>query len=63
MVMATATKQARSARQLGYGSVDAVPSEFLVFQNNNGDYHWAIVSVDGTTLAQSGSFRRSMTPK
>jgi hypothetical protein len=25
-------------------------------EEENGDYHWAIVSVDGTTLAQSGSF-------
>jgi uncharacterized protein YegP (UPF0339 family) len=56
MAVATATKQARSARQRADTSVDGFPSEFLVFQSNNGDYYWVIVSADGTTLAQSGSF-------
>src|SRR5579872_2944277 len=54
--MATATKQARTPRQRDHQTVGMIPSEFLVFQNNGGDYHWAIVSVDGATLAQSGAF-------
>jgi uncharacterized protein YegP (UPF0339 family) len=54
--MAAATAQPRSTRQRGRDTVERIPSEFLVFQNNSGDYHWAIVSADGTTLAQSGSF-------
>ena len=54
--MATATKQPRSTRQRDNRTGDGVPNEFLVYQNNGGDYHWAIVSADGTTLAQSGPF-------
>ena len=53
--MATATKQARSTSRAG-GASDGVPSEFLVAQNNAGDYHWSIVAAGGATLAQSGPF-------
>jgi uncharacterized protein YegP (UPF0339 family) len=30
--------------------------EFLIFEDNGGDYHWTIVAGDGSTLARSGSF-------
>jgi len=29
--------------------------EFLIFEDNGGDYHWTIVARDGATLARSGS--------
>jgi len=54
--MATATKQARSARQHPSASGDATPGAFQVFENNDGAYHWAIVSKKGVTLAQSGAY-------
>ena len=57
--MATATKQSRAARQLAGRAVDArvpVSMEFLIFEDNGGDYHWTIVARDGATLARSGSF-------
>jgi uncharacterized protein YegP (UPF0339 family) len=57
--MATATKQSRAAKQLaGRASAARVPEsiEFLIFQDNGGDYHWTIVARDGATLARSGSF-------
>jgi len=30
--------------------------EFLVFEENGGDYHWTIVAGDGATLARSEGF-------
>jgi len=30
--------------------------EFLIFEDNGGDYHWTIVAADGATLARSGDF-------
>jgi uncharacterized protein YegP (UPF0339 family) len=53
--MATATKQARTARQ----RADGVPSEFVVFESNSGEYRWEIVSGTGATLAQSVPFTSS----
>lgn len=32
------------------------PMEFLVFEDNGGEYHWTIVAADGATLARSGDF-------
>jgi uncharacterized protein YegP (UPF0339 family) len=57
--MATAIKKSRAAKQLaGTASAARVPEsmEFLIFEDNGGDYHWTIVARDGATLAQSGSF-------
>lgn len=51
--MATASKH---ARQLDQSTADGVPSEFLVFQSNSGDYRWEVVASDGAALAQSGGF-------
>ena len=30
--------------------------EFLIFEDNGGDYHWKIIAGNGGTLAQSVSF-------
>ena len=57
--MATATKKSRAATQLARRARDArVPAsmEFLIFEDNGGDYHWTIVAGDGATLARSGTF-------
>ena len=37
-------------------SAEAGRLESLVFEDNGGEYYWAIVSGNGTTLAQSGCF-------
>ena len=57
--MATATKKSRAAKQLaGRASAVRVPGsmEFVIFEDNGGDYHWTIVARDGATLARSESF-------
>ena len=57
--MATATKKSCAAKQLaGRASAARVPEsmEFVIFEDNGGDYHWTIVAGDGATLARSGSF-------
>ena len=57
--MATATKNSRAAKQFaGRASAVRVPRsmEFVIFEDNGGDYHWTIVARDGATLARSGSF-------
>ncbi len=57
--MATATKKSRAAKELA-GRASAArlreSMEFVIFEDNGGDYHWAIVAGDGSTLARSGSF-------
>ena len=30
--------------------------EFLIFEDNGGDYHWRIIAGDGGTLAESVTF-------
>jgi uncharacterized protein YegP (UPF0339 family) len=57
--MATATKKVHTARPAGRGARDVSASaslEFLVHQDNGGDYHWEIVGDSGENLAQSGGF-------
>lgn len=57
--MATATKNPHAAGRLPRRAPEArVPEtmEFLIVQDNGGDYHWTIVGRDGATLARSGSF-------
>ena len=57
--MATATKRALAAKQVARGArrvSESASLEFLVFADNGGDYHWAIVGDGGDSLAQSGSF-------
>jgi hypothetical protein len=57
--MATAPTQARAPAPIP--SVPASTSEpssmeFLILENNVGEYIWSIVSGDGTALARSSSF-------
>jgi uncharacterized protein YegP (UPF0339 family) len=54
--MATATKQGRSTRQRAHRGGAGAPRDFLVVENNGGEYQWVIVANDGATLAQSGAF-------
>ena len=57
--MATAPKNAHAVTHVARASVgisEPAPMEFLIFEDNNGDYCWSIVSGSGTTLAQSGGF-------
>jgi hypothetical protein len=57
--MATATKKARTAKQLAGGAVgesESAAMEFRVFQDNGGDYHRTVVAAGSESLAQSRSF-------
>ena len=57
--MATATKKVRAAQPVARGARNVSEStslEFLVQQDNGGDYHWEIVGKRGESLARSGSF-------
>ena len=58
--MVTATKKSRAASsQRPSRALDVrVPEslEFLISEDNGGDYHWTIVAAGGATLARSGSF-------
>ena len=57
--MATATKKIRAARPIARGTREpAAPNslEFVVHQDNSGDYHWEIVAGDGASLAKSIGF-------
>ena len=56
--MATATRPSPTDGHARRTAADVrVPSmEFLIFEDNGGDYHWAIVVGDGATLAWSGGF-------
>ena len=57
--MATATKKSRAAGRLaGRANEARAPEsmEFLIFEDNGGDYHWTIVAGDGKTLARSPGF-------
>ena len=57
--MATAIQKSRASGRLPRRAPEVrVPEsmEFLIFEDNGGDYHWTIVAGDGATLARSGSF-------
>ena len=57
--MATATKTTRAVSSNGRGAVDttrSAPRVFRIFENNGGDYQWAIESASGEILAMSGAF-------
>jgi uncharacterized protein YegP (UPF0339 family) len=57
--MATASKKVHAARPVARGARDVSQSaslEFLVHQDNGGDYYWEIVGAHGESLAHSGSF-------
>ncbi len=57
--MATATNKSRAAGRRPRRAPEVrVPEsiEFLISEDNSGDYHWTIVAADGATLARSGDF-------
>ena len=57
--MATATRNARAAKQVvrSAGAVSKSTSmEFVTFDDNGGSYHWMLVAGNGETLAQSKGF-------
>jgi uncharacterized protein YegP (UPF0339 family) len=54
--MATATKKARAPRRTSGGGGRSTDLEFLVFEDNNGDHRWAILTSSGEQLAQSPCF-------
>jgi uncharacterized protein YegP (UPF0339 family) len=56
--MGTAPKKSRAA-QLARRAADAnVPAstEFVIFEDNSGSYHWRLCAADGAILAQAGGF-------
>jgi uncharacterized protein YegP (UPF0339 family) len=65
--MPTATKKSRAAGRLPRRAHEVrppasmkVPSmEFVIFEDNGGDYHWTLVAADGATVAGSGGFASS----
>jgi uncharacterized protein YegP (UPF0339 family) len=60
--MATATKTSATPEQFARGARDtsaAEPLEFVIFEDNRGDFHWRIDAGDGATLAQSNSYASS----
>lgn len=57
--MATATKKARATQGINRRALIAsgsVPMEFLIVEDNAGDYHWTLLDRDGTSLGRSPSF-------
>jgi uncharacterized protein YegP (UPF0339 family) len=57
--MATATKKARAHTSTNGGAAlapDSVPMEFLIVEDNSGDYHWTLQDRNGRSLARSRSY-------
>ncbi len=57
--MTTATKKSRAPGKLAREARDVTasePLEFVIFEDNGGDYHWGIDAGDGATLARSSSY-------
>jgi uncharacterized protein YegP (UPF0339 family) len=57
--MATAAAKARANKGANGGAVVASESEsmeFLIFEDNGGNYHWTLRDRDGNSLARSPSF-------
>jgi uncharacterized protein YegP (UPF0339 family) len=57
--MATAPQKPGTPERFAPGARDtgaAEPLEFVIFEDNRGDYHWRIDAGDGATLAQSNSY-------
>jgi uncharacterized protein YegP (UPF0339 family) len=57
--MATATKKAHAGTRANRGAVGAsesVPMQFLIVEDNGGDYHWTLLDRNGDSLARSASF-------
>ena len=55
--MATATKNVPATTGATGGAVaESVSMEFLIIEDNGGDYHWTLLDRDGNSLARSPSF-------
>jgi uncharacterized protein YegP (UPF0339 family) len=57
--MATATTKAGATNGADRSQVVATESmamEFIIVEDNGGDYHWSILDLDGNNLAWSPSF-------
>jgi hypothetical protein len=54
--MATATKQALTTASRAVKAPRSGSMEFLIVEDNGGDYHWTLVDRDGNNLARSPSF-------
>ena len=57
--MATATKKGRAAKGAPHGAIVAshpMSMEFLVLEDNSGDYYWTLIDPNGNSLARSPSF-------
>jgi uncharacterized protein YegP (UPF0339 family) len=57
--MATATSRSRAARHLARHAArvrEPASMEFVIFEDNGGEYHWTIIAGDGATLARSVGF-------
>jgi hypothetical protein len=57
--MATATKKARTTSGANRGAgvaSNSVSMEFLIVDDNGGDYHWTLLDRDDNSLARSPSF-------
>ncbi len=57
--MVTATQMSRAAGRRPRRALQArvpEPIQFLISEDNGGDYHWTIVAADGATLARSKDF-------
>ena len=63
--MATASKKSRAPRRTsGNGGrlTNSASLEFLVFEDNGGNFHWTVVTASGERLAQSPRLGRTRMP-
>jgi uncharacterized protein YegP (UPF0339 family) len=51
LAMATAIKKARASE-----SMDSASMEFLIVEDNGGEYHWRLLDRDGNRVARSPTF-------
>jgi uncharacterized protein YegP (UPF0339 family) len=56
--MGTAPKKSRAAQLARRAAGANVPAstEFVIFEDNSGSYHWKLCAGDGAILAQAGGF-------
>lgn len=57
--MATATKKARTKTHTGrvtLAASESVPMQFVIVEDNAGDYHWTLLDREGLSLGRSPSF-------
>lgn len=57
--MATAPKKARATtgdRRSAMDDSESASMEFVIVEDNGGDFHWTLLDRDGTSLARSATF-------